>query len=64
MATQYTVFNKALLAGVKSAKSGADKLYAGTKSIKTATGTLDTGAKSLKRVFLMQKQVLHRFHQD
>ncbi len=34
MATQYTVFNKALLAGVKSAKSGADKLYAGTKSIK------------------------------
>ncbi|MFQ9441970.1 MAG: hypothetical protein ACLR1A_03150 [Eubacterium ventriosum] len=49
MATQYTVFNKALLAGVKSAQSGADKLYAGTKSIKTATGTLDTGAKSLKK---------------
>jgi len=49
MATQYTVFNKALLAGVKSAKSGADKLYAGTKSIKTATGTLDTGAKGLKK---------------
>ena len=40
---------KALLAGVKSAKSGADKLYAGTKSIKTATGTLDTGAKGLKK---------------
>lgn len=45
--TNYKIFNKSLLSGVKSADKGAKKLYAGTKSIKLASKDLDDGAKSL-----------------
>ncbi len=45
---QYTIFNKALLDGVKSANSGAKQIYKGTKEVESAATAVNKGAKELE----------------
>ena len=46
---KYTIFNKALLDGVKTASSGAKQLYDGTKKVEKGATDLNTGAKDLDK---------------
>lgn len=46
---KYTIFNKALLDGVKTASSGAKQLYDGAKKVEKGAVDLNTGAKDLDK---------------
>jgi putative membrane protein len=45
---KYTIFNKALLNGVKSASSGAKKVYKGTKELESGAEAVNSGSKELE----------------